>query len=174
LNTPAWSATRDPSGVLPTVINDDPADWDIGGRLESHDGLEVHEWTFDDRILHASFDPDGAGPADTRLFAGVCPYAPTRARGVMRFNGTGGETGCAPDASAISTVLVGRPVGACGYTPAGYPYRSPPMLVRRRRDRLRLGQRARVGDGRAVGSDLRPDPQSSRRYGGGGGRTRAS
>jgi hypothetical protein len=51
-------------------------DWDIGGRLESHDGLEAHAWTFDDRILHASYDPDGAGPADTRLFVGVCPYAP--------------------------------------------------------------------------------------------------
>jgi hypothetical protein len=71
-------STRDPSGVLPTVINDDPVDWDIGGRLESHDGLEVHAWTFDEWILHASFDPDGVGPADTRLFAGVCPYAPTR------------------------------------------------------------------------------------------------
>jgi hypothetical protein len=71
-------ATRDPSGVLPTVINDDPADWDIGGRLESHDGLEVHEWTFDDRILHASFDPDGAGPAES----GALGWLPKQVRGV--------------------------------------------------------------------------------------------
>lgn len=47
----SWDATRAEGAIMPSAVNGAAVAWDALGRMESHDGLTIDDWSFDHRAL---------------------------------------------------------------------------------------------------------------------------
>ena len=46
-----WTPTRAEGAIMPSAVNGTAVAWDALGRMESHDGLTIDDWSFDHRAL---------------------------------------------------------------------------------------------------------------------------
>ena len=46
-----WTPTRAEGAIMPSAVNGAAVAWDALGRMESHDGLTIDDWSFDHRAL---------------------------------------------------------------------------------------------------------------------------
>jgi len=64
----SWTATRAEGAIMPSSVNGAGVAWDALGRMESHDGLNIDDWSFDHRMLQATRAATGTEPAASERY----------------------------------------------------------------------------------------------------------
>ena len=53
---------------MPSLVNGAAVAWDTLGRMESHDGLTIDDWSFDHRVLQVTRAAEGSEPAASERY----------------------------------------------------------------------------------------------------------
>jgi hypothetical protein len=63
-----WTPTRAEGAIMPSAVNGAAVAWDALGRMESHDGLTIDDWSFDHRLLQVTRAAEGSEPAASERY----------------------------------------------------------------------------------------------------------